>query len=40
MEYQLFHVNNYSHLVKVTIEPLVDVDGAFEPTYAEIRAKG
>ena len=38
-EYQLFHVNNYSHLVKVTIEPLVDVDAAFEPTYKEIRAK-
>jgi len=40
VEYQLFHVNNYSHLVKVSIEPLVDVDVAFEPTYAEIRAKG
>jgi len=40
IEYQLFHVNNYSHLVKVSIEPLVDVDVAFEPTYAEIRAKG
>jgi hypothetical protein len=40
VEYQLFHVNNYSHLVKVSIEPLVDVDVAFEPAYAEIRANG
>ena len=39
VEYQLFHVNTYSHLVKVTIEPLIDIDEAFEPAYAEIRAQ-
>ena len=25
-QYQLFHTNNYSHLVDITFEPLVDLD--------------
>ena len=39
-EYQLFHTNNYSHLVKITFDPLVDLDAALAVTYAEIKAKG
>jgi hypothetical protein len=39
-EYQLFHTNNYSHLVKITFDPLVDLDAALAATYAEIKAKG
>ena len=27
-QYQLFHVNNYAHLVNITFEPLVDLDKA------------
>ena len=39
VEYQLFHVNSYSHMVKITIEPLVDLDAALAPIYAQINAK-
>ena len=28
--YQMFHVNNYSHMVTVTFEPLVDLDAALK----------
>ena len=38
-EYQIFHTNNYSHLVTLTFEPLADLDAALAPTYAAIRAK-
>ena len=27
-EYQLFHVNNYAHMVTITFEPLIDLDAA------------
>lgn len=27
-EYQLFHTNNYAHIVNITFEPLVDLDKA------------
>lgn len=27
-EYQLFHTNNYAHIVTITFEPLVDLDKA------------
>jgi hypothetical protein len=40
VEYQLFHVMNYSHMVKITFDPLVDLDEALAPMYAEIRATG
>jgi hypothetical protein len=40
VEYQLFHVNSYSHLVKITFDPLVDLDAAMAQTYADIKAKG
>ncbi len=39
-EYQLFHTNNYAHMVHITFEPLADLDAALAPTLAEIRAKG
>jgi hypothetical protein len=39
-EYQIFHTNNYSHMVKITFEPLVDLDAALAATYAKIKAKG
>jgi len=39
-EYQLFHINNYSHIVTVTLDPIVDLDAALAPLLAEIRAKG
>ena len=39
-EYQLFHVNSYSHMVKITFEPLVDLDDALAPIYARIKANG
>jgi len=39
VEYQAFHVNSYGHLVKITFEPLVDLDAAMAQTYAEIKAK-
>ncbi len=26
-EYQRFHINNYSHIVDITFEPLVNMDG-------------
>ena len=38
-EYQLFHTNNYAHMVTITFEPLADLDAALAPTLAEIRAK-
>ena len=38
-EYQLFHVNNYAHIVAITFEPLVDMDAAMAPIVAEIKAK-
>jgi len=38
--YQLFHVSSYSHMVTITFEPLVDLDAALAPTYAQIKAKG
>ncbi len=38
-EYQIFHTNNYSHMVTLTFEPLADLDAALAPTYAAIRAK-
>ncbi len=38
-EYQLYITNNYSHMVHVTFEPLVDLDAALAPTIAEIRAR-
>ena len=38
VEYQMFHVSNYSHMVKVTFDPLVDLDEALAPMYAEIRS--
>ena len=38
-EYQMFHTNNYAHMVAITFEPLVDLDVALAPTLAEIRAK-
>ncbi len=38
-EYQLFHINNYAHMVTVTFEPLVDLDAATAPIVAEIKAK-
>ena len=39
-QYQLFHVQNYSHFCTITFEPLIDLDAALAPTLAEIRAKG
>src|SRR5438093_13766730 len=39
VEYQLFHVNSYSHMVTITFEPLVDLDDALAPIYAQIKAK-
>lgn len=38
-EYQIFHTNNYAHMVTVTFEPLTDLDKALAPLLAEIRAK-
>lgn len=38
-EYQMFHTNNYAHMVSVTFEPLADLDAALAPTLAAIRAK-
>jgi hypothetical protein len=38
-EYQLFHVNNYSHMVTITFEPLVDMEAALAPIYAQIKAE-
>ena len=38
-EYQIYHTNNYSHMVHITFEPLADLDAALAPTLAEIRAK-
>ncbi len=38
-EYQMHHSNNYSHMVKITFEPLSDMDAAFTETINEIRAK-
>jgi hypothetical protein len=39
-EYQLFHVNNYSHIMTTTFEPLVDLDAALAPLLAELRGEG
>jgi hypothetical protein len=39
-EYQIFHTNNYGHMVKITFEPLVDLDAALAATYAKIKARG
>ena len=38
-EYQIFHTNNYAHMVTITFEPLVDLDEALAETLAEIRAQ-
>ena len=38
-EYQIFHTNNYAHVVHITFEPLADLDKALAPLLAEIRAK-
>ena len=38
-EYQLFHTNNYAHMVAITFEPLADLDAALAPVLSEIRAK-
>lgn len=38
-EYQMFHFNNFSHVARITIEPVIDLDAAFVPTIKEIRAK-
>lgn len=27
-EYQLFHVNNYAHLVTITLDPVINLDAA------------
>ena len=39
-EYQMYHVNNYSHMVALTFEPLVDLDAALAPVLAELRGEG
>jgi hypothetical protein len=39
-EYQIYHTNNYAHMVHITFEPLADLDAALAPTLAAIRAKG
>ncbi|MFQ5678566.1 MAG: hypothetical protein ACE5HP_03825 [Gemmatimonadota bacterium] len=38
-QYQMFHVNNYSHLARITFEPLTDLDAVLAPVIAEIQAK-
>ena len=38
-QYQIYHTNNYSHMVHITFEPLADLDAALAPTLADIRAK-
>ena len=38
-EYQLFHINNYSHMCHITFEPLTDLDAALAPIIAELKAK-
>jgi hypothetical protein len=38
-QYQMFHTNTYSHMVRITFEPLSDMDGGFAPTIKELRAK-
>ena len=38
-EYQLFHINNYSHMVSITFDAVVDLDAALAPTLKEIRSK-
>ena len=37
--YQLHHYENYSHVARITFEPLADLDAHFAPRIAEIRAK-
>lgn len=38
-QYQLFCFNNLSHVAKITIEPVVDLDAALAPQVQEIRAR-
>ncbi len=38
-QYQMFHSNNYGHMVRITFEPLADLDAALAPIIAEIKAK-
>ncbi|MEY2431558.1 MAG: hypothetical protein QOC92_1283 [Acidimicrobiaceae bacterium] len=35
--YQMFHNQTYGHVVHVTLEPLWDMDRAFEPTIRELK---
>ena len=37
--YQLYHQNNYGHLVEITFEPLADLDAALAPVIDELKAK-
>jgi hypothetical protein len=38
-QYQMFHTNTYSQMVRITFEPLSDMDEGFAPTIKELRAK-
>ena len=38
-EYQIYHTNNYSHMARITFEPMADLDAALAPVLAEIRRK-
>jgi len=39
-QYQMHHTNSYSHLARITFEPVFDMDGAFAPAISQIKAKG
>ncbi len=38
-EYQIFHTNNYAHMVDITFEALTDLDKALAPLLDELRKK-
>ena len=35
--YQVFHLQNYGHVVRITYEPVYDMDGAFAETINSLR---
>jgi hypothetical protein len=38
-QYQLFYYRNVSHVARITIEPVVDLDEALAPAISEARAR-